>query len=396
MINNKIKKVLLIIFSIFTLVSIFIGFTSGAFKDGRSQDFQWSPSKMLMEHQNPYQQYTAFKDGKIEKPYMMSQAPNYPASGYVFLWPYSAMDWDMARLSWSISNLIFTLLILIGLQRLFPIKQKELIIFTVLLFIGGASWRTVLGNGQHALFVMAFFIWAIIYSKKNPILSGVFLAVSWFKYTLTFPLTLYFIYKKLYKEVAIAIGIHIFLTIFIAFWIDQSIIDFFFGSIQVAMTATNIGDTDIFGIVKRFHLPSSIAYFLLIIVLYFVTNIFITRKDVTNGLLILSFLSVFSLIVFFHLGYDFVLLLFPLWLIFYTDSISLKTKYLVFSLIGLQWYASSIFPIIRNRFGDIDISTVTNTFIVLKIILIYFLFIDLYGQLIKKKKIGRASCRERV
>jgi len=382
-----IKKILLILFTLFTLLSIYIGFTSGAFKDGRSQDYQWGPSKILMEHHNPYQQYAEFKEGKIENPFMMSQAPNYPASAYIFLWPYAAMDWNMAKLAWAVSNLIFTILILIGLQRLFPIKKKKILFFIVLLFLGGASWRTVLGNGQHALFVMASFIWALIYSKDKPILSGILLAISWFKYTITFPLTLFFIYKKSYKAIVVSTLVHILLTLFVAYWINQPIMDFFFGPIQTAMTATNIGEIDIFGIVKRFDIPISLAYLSIAIILYFVVNIF-TKKgnNKSSDLMLLSFLSLLSLIIFFHLGYDFVLLILPLWFVFYTDRISSNIKYLVLSSVILQWYIASIFNIASKKLS-IDTSIANNIFIILQIILIYYIFIYLYKQLSEKTSI---------
>ncbi|MEN8215320.1 MAG: glycosyltransferase 87 family protein [Pseudomonadota bacterium] len=370
----------MILMFLFSLISVYVGFTSGAFKDNRSQDYQWGPSKALLEHQNPFKQWIDYKDGKIDKPFMMSQAPNYPASAYIFLWPYASLDWESAKLSWAISNLIFTVMIFFWLKILFPIKRIDLQVFAVMIFIGGASWRTVLGNGQHSLFVIAFFIWAIVFANKSKLISGLLLSIAWFKYTITFPLSLFFLYKKNYNVLLISTVIHIILTLFVSYWIDQPVTQFFLGHVQVATTATGIGDIDIIGIVQRYELPSFIAVVLGLILLAMVTRVIYQKKE-PNDLLIISFLSFVSLALFFHLAYDFVVLIFPLWLLFSVKKFSKLFKGLLIGLIILKWYLMSVTNIFLIKLEYTMFSSLENLFVLSIIIIYYVILISMYREL---------------
>ena len=366
----------------FSLLSLYGGFTNAAFKDTRSQDYQWGPSKALLEHKNPYDLYKDWLDGKIPKPYKMSQAPNYPASAYIFLWPYASMSWDNARLFWAISNIIFTVLILIGLIRLFPIKRLDLQLLIIMLFIAGSAWRTTIGSGQHGLFALAFFIWAIIIANKSELLSGFFLSIAWFKYTITFPLSLFFLYRKNYKTLLVSAVIHIILTLFVSYWIDQPVTQFFFGSVQIAINLPGFGDIDIFSIIQRYDLPVYMAVCLGSILLAMVIAVgFHYQKKECNELLILSFLSLISLTLFFHLHYDFILLIFPLWLLFSSDILNKYSGYLVIWLVILNWYFVSVaFHLVRKFEYPIVLSF--DYLLTLSIIIIsYLVLVSIYRRI---------------
>ncbi len=180
----------------------------------------------------------------------MSQAPNYPISSLALLWSCAALDWENAKLWWAISNFLFTILIIIGLQVLFPTKKIDFVILGLLLFICGAAWRTHLGCGQHGLYVLAFFIWAMILARKKQFTSAVFLSLSWLKYTISFPLTIIFITKKNYKILIGSAIIHLIITVFISIWTGEPIINFIWGPVKVALKATGIGIVDIWGIAQ--------------------------------------------------------------------------------------------------------------------------------------------------
>jgi len=358
---------------ILVILSVYVGFNRALNKTIGSRDFRWSTSKLLLEKQNPYQKFFEWKEDKIEKPYKLSQAPNYPASALIFLWPLASLNWERAILSWAILNVVFTFLIVLGLQKLYPINNKQNLFFVVVLFIIGSSWRTHLGNGQHTLFVLAFFIWAVIFSKKNKIIAGVFLAVSWFKYSITFPLSLFFLNKKNYKILIISGLIHVLLTVFVSGWINQSIFDFFLGPVKVALQTTGLGEVDFVGIIQKYSLPEFVAILLGALLFFLTYKILVNKKKVILELLLISFFALLSMVLFFHLAYDFVVLIFPLWYLFSVEKINREFKILTIVLVGLQWFIiPSIYllsPIINSQL-IINIELILN---VVKTVIFYLL-----------------------
>jgi hypothetical protein len=180
-----------------------------------SGDFQWSPTKELLQHQNPYE---SFLSEKI----FLAQMPLYPLTGYILLIPYALMDWEYARIAWALTNYLATFVLLYCLQIIWKIKNKMFVVFLCSAFLISGSFRDVIRYGQHDLFVLALFVLAIVLSKKNKDIAGVFLGLSWFKYSITFPLSLYFIFKRELKLLLIGILTQCFLFIAVSLWLWQS------------------------------------------------------------------------------------------------------------------------------------------------------------------------------
>jgi hypothetical protein len=181
----------------------------------QSGDFQWQPTRELLQHINPYDSYLC---GKL----FMAQAPNYPLTGYILLVPYALMEWKYAKIAWALTNYIATFLIIFCLQKIWQIKSITVIIFTCSLFLISNPYRNVINNGQHDLFVLALFLVSLVSTKDNKYLSGIFLGLSWFKFTITFPLSLIYIFKRGWLQIAIGILLQCFLFIAICFWLNQS------------------------------------------------------------------------------------------------------------------------------------------------------------------------------
>ena len=384
----NLKLLLIGIFFVLTISSLYISYASGIVKDTGSQDFQWGPSKILLEHGNPYAEYFKYEDGERENPFILVQYPNYPSSGYVFLWPYASMDWENAKRAWWFSNIIFTILIVVGLQLLFPIKKKYSLLLIIFLFIGSSPWRSVLANGQHGLFSLVLFIWSVYFVQKRWLLAGILLAMSWFKYTLTFPLSLYFLYKKEYKIVLLAICVHVFLTLFVSYWIDESIADFFLGPLRVAMIVTPSGDIDIFGVITHFSLPKILGMIMLFIII--ASTVMIAKqkqiKVQEHSILLMSYLSMVALTIFYHLNYDFVILIFPLWFVFYYENISKLLKVLILSLIAIQWYITAIVGLVFRKIAY-EGELLNESIFIVKLLIAYGLFYALYKQIKNKENI---------
>jgi hypothetical protein len=79
--------------------------------NGGSQDFQWSVSRHLLKHENPYRLFSEYKAGRLEnKPFLASETlPVYPASAEIFLWPLAALDFDDAKWLWAAANILFAI-----------------------------------------------------------------------------------------------------------------------------------------------------------------------------------------------------------------------------------------------------------------------------------------------
>ena len=104
-------------------VSLLLGIENALDRNG-SQDFQWGPSRVLLQGKNPYTPYIEYRKGFTQvNPYLLTQVPFYPASGYVFLWPYAALDWRAAKVAWALSNVALSFLLLAGLRRVLPVRR---------------------------------------------------------------------------------------------------------------------------------------------------------------------------------------------------------------------------------------------------------------------------------
>lgn len=340
-----------------------------------SQDLQWQPVGRILQRENPY---TPILDGTADT--FLEQIPNYPVSGYTFLLPLGLFDWETAKPIWVVCNIIFTILLIAGLQKLFPLGRENLFL-TVMLFVAGSSWRITVGNGQHGLFVLSFFVWAVVWSeqnKKRPILSALFLAISLFKYTLTAPLAIYFVWKRQWRPLITALLIHTLLTGIMAMWLHESPFALIRQPFQVAAMATTIGDYDIFSLSRMMGLGELIPAVLALIILLALTVIPPIRAKFISPLHALSTLALIAYILFFHRSYDLILLIFPLWLIMQpvpTQSPSLwgglRGGWLVALLIILAWHGRRIFLSILNVFP----STVADPLYTTLVITVFFIHI---------------------
>jgi hypothetical protein len=304
----------------------------------RSQDFQWSPSRSLLEHDDPYSAYLISK-GRSQ---FLAQTPAYPATGLVFLWPYAALNWDSAKLLWAVSNIFFTATILYRIFALFPDTtpgESKFLIATI--FLMGTPWRNALGNGQQSILTLAFFLISASPSVNTPI-RGLSAAISWIKYTISFPLSLFLAKSKDGWSVLTTAGaIHLALLLSLAAWTHTNAWDLFIGSAKVAASPINdmaqSGVIDTFAVAARLGFSSALiptaASLLILVISYFAT-----RRD-SDTLSCLSILSLASMTVCYHGSYDYVVLIFPLAYALRERPTTIRASiYLV--LIGIIWFSA--------------------------------------------------------
>ncbi len=177
-----------------------------------SQDFQWDAAKALTMKVNPY--IESIEPTGILSPYgyeeyfSQMEANQFPSLLWL-LFPFTLLPPIGARYVWLIVNLLLTGGIGILLKNTYFKKVDNKIYFLFfLLMLAGTPWRNQIGVGQHTVFSFFFFLLAVWFAEKNGekksillFLGGVVsLTFCFFKYTLTAPLALYFLYKKWYQR----------------------------------------------------------------------------------------------------------------------------------------------------------------------------------------------------
>lgn len=332
------KRFSIYLLILLAIISVIQGLNNAVLRDSGSQDNQWGPARFLLEHKNPY---TMYIDLTTRSSFILSQAPNYPASGLVFLWPYAVWDWPTAKLLWAFSNLVFTGILLLSIFRLLPKNTNGVtkILISVLLLMG-TPWRMVVGNGQHTIFALAFFLLAIAMFQNNNFFAGLPLAISWFKYTITFPLSLFFVKtNRALLVILIAVCIHGVLLGFVSFWTKSSFFELLFGPIYVAREATGTGYLDVFAVASELNMSPS--YIPGVISLLLLVISYLSVRQETDILSALSTLSLVSLVVVFHLGYDFVILVLPLAYALREQLQNIRAKYYLI-MVMLVWFIDKV------------------------------------------------------
>lgn len=283
-----------------------------------SHDFQWTPSKDVVDGIDPYRDFITWNElgNDAVPPHFLNQSPSYPASTYILLSPFAHFEWETAKLLWVSANLIFIGLLLIGMQKVFPVHSPTILAVLGLSFLIASPLRISLGAGQHNFISLAAFIWAYYFAHtgQNKGLAGLLLSVAWIKYSLTFPLTLIFLKRGTFKPVIIAAGIHAILTCIAAWRIGMWPHEFFFSSVKVVLMGDGTGFLNLIALSMTLNLPLAIPLLFIGMATLAVTWM-LYRNEEADPALVLTFLGLFSCAVFYHHGYDFIVLLLCAWLL---------------------------------------------------------------------------------
>lgn len=280
-----------------------------------SNDTQWWPSRFLLFGQDPFRAYLDFIHGLPSPyPHFLYQVPNYPAAGLFFLWPLAALPWPAARLAWGLSNVLFAILLIYLLYRICFAKWHP--VLTLLLFaffVTGMPFRNTLTLGQQGLFAVLCFTAAVYAQQRDKkFLSILFLAISWFKYSLTFPLSILFLTRKGWPIVAGAAALNLILTLGLALWIHENPLTLLWEPIEVARQGgVWTGTTDLFSIAHILGLKGEGLVAALDLVI--VAAALVARFRATPGdeHLVVAMLSLVALVWCVHSSYDIVVLMLP-------------------------------------------------------------------------------------
>lgn len=318
--NKKIYVILLILLSALAFVSMIQG-CRNAWRD--SQDFQWDAAKVLTLKINPYDESLnpsgVLDDLGYDKYYLQMEANQFP-SLLMILIPFTFLKPLTARYVWLVFNIILTGVLIVLLRKTF-LKEMDKRVFTLLmlLMIAGTPYRNQIGVGQHTIFSFCFFLLAVFlseycelfdrnsgnnkYDKIRFWLVCLCLFICYFKYTLTVPLVLYFIYKKRYLEIVVSALFHVVLTAVAAIWLNDSIFNMIIKPLKVSSALSAEGGLD-FGVLLNGS-PLANVLMLIVMLLLFVLAL---RMVEGHDEALLAILVMWSLIVIYHRTYDFFVL----------------------------------------------------------------------------------------
>lgn len=314
------QNIVLAVFMFMAAISVAQGVHNAIGIARGSYDFQYDSALLLRLKINPYDESLNPKGiseqlGLFEF-YDRLEANQFP-SLLAILIPLTFLNPMTANITWMIINLLLTgIIILLSRELFFKKVDTKIFIILACAMLAGTGWRNSIGNGQHAILSYAFYLIAFWLSeKKQRILSGVALAVSYFKYTLTVPLTLYFIYKKRYKEILISVTIHLLCTLLCALWLDDSLINMIKKPLEISAYLSSDGYID-FGSIFHFGSYACMLVAIAFCLVLFGMSVF-GEKTCYGGNLLFAILSYVSLIIIYHRVYDFFILMIPMGIFVY-------------------------------------------------------------------------------
>ncbi len=177
-------NVLLALLGLLALGSVVVG---GWNAMHRSQDFQWSGSRVLDAHLDPWHEYLR---GDPDHRFVLTQVPNYLPILYLLIFPLGWMSLGVAKLVWMIFNLLFAVWSAILAGRFYGLRRQWLLLVICLMLVGTPT-RTSIGNGQQGLLVL--FVWCL--TLMWPRLSdrgAAWAGASYFKFNFA-PAALFFL-----------------------------------------------------------------------------------------------------------------------------------------------------------------------------------------------------------
>lgn len=291
------------------LVSVAAGFRNGL----NFVDFQWVPAKILALGQDPY----AYSLHSLRFDGCQVDANQVP-SCLLLLWPLTLLPRMTANAVWDVLNLVFVGVFLFFCWRIWFAERFGVVLFSAfaMVLLAGTPCRVLVGNGQHLMFSLAFFLAAYYFAEKGRwCIAGALLAVSAFKYTTIAPMVFIFVARRLWRPLVLAAVLHLAATFFCGWWTGVSSVGLVLDSLKVGGMLTANGDADVASLAGFFGCADARILALVGYALGTIVLVLVCLRKSKDSLLLIAVLSVLSNIMFYHRVYDFVTLAFPLVLV---------------------------------------------------------------------------------
>ena len=168
----------------------------------RSQDFQWSGERLLLQHIDPWQ---TFLSGDPGHQLIGTQIPNYLPILYVLLVPIGLMGQHSANVTWGLLNLIFAVFSAVIAARFYALRGPFWTVGIAAAMLAAAPTRNTISNGQQGLLVLALWTAALLFTpraaplshpKERPSIGGLLLlGISYLKYSFAPAIAVYLLLR---------------------------------------------------------------------------------------------------------------------------------------------------------------------------------------------------------
>ena len=241
---------------------------------------------------------------------------------HFLLSPFTLLGWIPFKIIWFVLSSTLLIIVFEDFKKRYNVNYKTLT-FYLLPFLLGFPLTNTLGNGQFGIVVVFLVYFSWVFRKKSFILS-ILLFVLFSKYSFGLPIIFGFLLMGYYKSIFISLLLIIFFPFVYSLIFDLNFLETIFLPLKVASTATAIGPSDIISLSRVLFSDTNVSLiFVSAFNLIFLSMIsYHSIKKSISDIQILLCSIVFSFIGFFHLGYDWVVLI--LILFFLKDSLLKK------------------------------------------------------------------------
>ena len=298
-----------------------------------SQDFQWSPTVLLLEGKNPYAWYL---EGNADGRIILSQQPNYLQLLYVVLFPFGLMSWAYAKGAWALVNTLCGVACAhLAARRNAPNVRVYCVV--VLAFFMATAFRNTVGNGQFGMVALLAFL--IAWPVRTEPLGGLALALGSVKYSFAPPFWVWLLLERGRAGLVAGLGLLAAGWAIFSFLSRTNPLQALFQPIQVGAMATGEGIGDVMSFCRHFHCDETLfhgfSYLCAGVVLTTAMTILWRRRKRLDDETIFAALCVVALASFFHLAYDLVFLL-PAFAVSFRAKASLRAG--IWIIVGYLWF----------------------------------------------------------
>jgi hypothetical protein len=295
-------------------------------------DFQWEGAYLLAHHVDPW----ALQLGTFHVAHL--SPPNYLHELYIFFLPLTLLSFRSALISWCVLNICLSIVIVACLSRLYDLPRVASAVLLLCLW-SSLPFRTTLQNGQLSLIELAAFCG--IYLSRSTISKGLFLGVSYAKYSFSPVLFFLLLFRK--KIWLLIVSLTVPTIGFLVAWHMLKTAAPFRLAVEpflVSRLRVSPGYGDVMSLIDRLLegasrepviTKTSYAVALAGSVLY----AFRLAKQQFSEKAEMPLIIMASLLLFRHVVYDYVFLIVPF---AYAMNSRKRAKHLIYALIFLLWY----------------------------------------------------------
>jgi hypothetical protein len=378
-------RLFLLIFTLVVLALISTGYAFSIANSYGSSDFQYSPTLLFKDKINPYEYflYSENLDKIIDVQY-----PVYTHATYIFLSPFSLIDYETSRLIWSCINIILAAMSVLAISKKAGIKQHETIILCCIFFMS-TPFRNCIGNGQFSLIVLISYCSIFI---NNSSLRNFLLGTSYMKYSFMPILAFTIFFKEGFKALLIS-GLFCLIGWFLfSLHLEQNLFHTIFQPIQSGLKSfdNTLARGDLFTLVNRFIYHFFDFNMKSITILFVMGLTFFLAKQVSrkkDTLLIMNLMFIINLFTFGHLIYDYLVLL-PTFIYSYKNLNFLKAKISI-CIVLYFWFGLRIYERIKMYVFDLQLilpTTIDVTFNFILLLILYLINLNIRSNSLLKLK----------